>query len=179
MGRALAPARRNRAGKRVLELGCNMALLSTHLLRESGAAAALAVDRDPAILKAAAEVANTFDVRIELREVDIDGDADWETALAAFSPDVVFCLSVLHWIQEKARLLAFLGRFEELVYEGHDSARSECRRLRAAGYDSIRLVATSERGRPILHCRKREAWQPRAPGRFTNALARPPAAAGR
>ncbi|MGH6913830.1 MAG: methyltransferase, partial [Geminicoccales bacterium] len=142
------------AGKRVLELGCNMALLSVHLLRESGAAAALAVDRDPAILEAAAEIAAAFEVPTELREVDIDGDADWETALSAFSPDVVFCLSVLHWVRDKARLLAFLGRFEELVYEGHDSARSECRRLRAAGYQSIRLVATSERGRPILHCRK-------------------------
>ena len=70
------------------------------------------------------------------------------------SPDVVFCLSVLNWVRDEGRLLAFLGRFEELVYEGHDSARAEARRLRAAGFGSIRLVATSERRRPILHCRK-------------------------
>ena len=142
------------AGRRVLELGCNMALLSVHLLRDSGAAAALAVDRDPAILTAAAGIAEAFQVRPELRRVDLDGDADWETALAAFAPDVVFCLSVLNWVGDKGRLLAFLGRFEELVYEGHDSARVEARRLRGAGFGSVRLVATSERGRPILHCRK-------------------------
>jgi hypothetical protein len=113
------------AGKRVLELGCNMALLSTHLLRESSAAAALAVDRDPAILEAAAEVARVLEVPTELREIDLDGAADWETPLAAFAPDVVFCLSVLNWVRDKSRLLAFLGRFDELVYEGHDSARAE------------------------------------------------------
>jgi predicted Ser/Thr protein kinase/SAM-dependent methyltransferase len=142
------------AGKRVLELGCNMALLSVHLLRESGAAAALAVDRDPAILAAAAELAAAFQVRPELRRVDLDDDAGWEASLAAFEPDLVFCLSVLNWVRDEGRLLAFLGRFEELVYEGHDSARTEARRLRGAGFGSIRLVATSERGRPILHCRK-------------------------
>jgi predicted Ser/Thr protein kinase len=142
------------AGRRVLEIGCNMALLSAYLLRECGAAAALAVDRDPTILAAAAEVAAALQVRPELRRVDLDNDAGWEASLAAFEPDLVFCLSVLNWVRDERRLLAFLGRFEELVYEGHDSARMEARRLRGAGFGSIRLVATSERGRPILHCRK-------------------------
>jgi hypothetical protein len=72
----------------------------------------------------------------------------------AFRPDVVFALSVLNWVADKARLLAFLGRCEELIYEGHDSALVERRRLRAAGFTTIELVATSERGRPILHGRK-------------------------
>jgi predicted Ser/Thr protein kinase/SAM-dependent methyltransferase len=72
------------AGRRVLEIGCNMALLSIYLLRESGAAAALAVDRDPTILAAAAEVAAALQVRPELRRVDLDDDADWEASLAAY-----------------------------------------------------------------------------------------------
>jgi hypothetical protein len=37
---------------------------------------------------------------------------------------------------------------------GHQSARTERRRLRSAGFTQIELIATSERGRPILHCRK-------------------------
>jgi predicted RNA methylase/predicted Ser/Thr protein kinase len=141
-------------GRRVLELGCNLGLLSIFLLKEEAALAALAVDRDDRILAAGAEAARAFRVRPEFRRLDFDRDADWETPLLAFRPDVVVALSVLNWVADRARLLAFLGRCAELVYEGHDSARTERRRLHAAGFTRIELVATSERGRPILHCRK-------------------------
>jgi predicted Ser/Thr protein kinase/SAM-dependent methyltransferase len=141
-------------GRRVLDLGCNLGLLSIFLLKEAGAAAALAVDGDPLILEAAGKAAEAFAVRPEFRRIDFDRDAGWEGVLEAFRPDVVFALSLLNWVEDKARLLAFLGRFEELVFEGHDSAATERRRLRAAGFTRIELVATSERGRPVLHCRK-------------------------
>jgi hypothetical protein len=143
------------ANRRVLELGCNMALLSTFVLKEAGAAAALAVDRDPAILDAAARVADAFGVQPQLRRIDFDRDPDWESELQAFAPDVVVALSVLHWIADKARLLAFLGRFDEVIFEGHDSSRTERSRLRQAGFSEIELVDTSERGRPILRARRR------------------------
>jgi predicted nicotinamide N-methyase len=142
-------------GRRVLELGCNMALLSTFALKEAGAAAALAVDRDPAILAAAAKVALAIGVQPTFRQIDLDRDDDWEDQLEAFAPDVVVALSVLHWVQDKARLLAFLGRFDEVLFEGHDSSRIERGRLRQAGFTEIDLVDTSERGRPILLARKR------------------------
>jgi SAM-dependent methyltransferase/predicted Ser/Thr protein kinase len=141
-------------GKRVLELGCNQGLLSIFLLKEAGAQAALAVDRDPRILEAAAGIAAAFHVRPEFRAIDFDADADWEAELAAFRPDVVFALSVDHWLRDRARFLAFLGRFDELIFEGHDSARTERRRLAAAGFTAIELIYSSERGRPVLHCRK-------------------------
>jgi SAM-dependent methyltransferase/predicted Ser/Thr protein kinase len=141
--------------RRVLELGCNLGLLSIFLLKEVGAAAALAVDRDPLILEAAAETALAFQVRPDFRRVDFDADPAWETELAAFRPDVVFALSVAHWLRDRDRFLAFLGGFDELIYEGHDSARAERRRLAAAGFEAIELVCSSDRGRPILHCRRR------------------------
>jgi hypothetical protein len=141
--------------RRVLELGCNMALLSTFVLKEAGAATALAVDRDPAILVAAERVAEAFGVQPELRRIDFDRDPDWEDQLQAFAPDVVVALSVLHWVQDNARFLTFLGRFDEVIFEGHDSSRTERRRLRQAGFTEIELVDTSERGRPILRARKR------------------------
>jgi hypothetical protein len=142
-------------GRRVLELGCNMALLSTFLLREAGAAAALAVDHDRAILEAAAKVAQAFGVAPAFRQVDFDRDRGWEDELTAFAPDVVVALSVLHWVRDKARFLAFLARFDEVIFEGHDSSRIERARLRQAGFTEIALVDTSERGRPILLPRKR------------------------
>ena len=142
-------------GRRVLELGCNQGLLSIFLLKEAGAAAALAVDHDPLILEAAASTADAFHVRPEFHQIDFDADRDWEAELSAFRPDIVFALSVVHWLRDQARFFAFLGHFEELIYEGHDSARTERRRLAAAGFTAIELVHSSERGRPVLHCRKR------------------------
>ena len=141
--------------RRVLELGCNMALLSTFVLKQAGASAALAVDHDPAILEAAAKVAMAFGARPEFCRIDFDRDDGWEDRLEAFAPDVVVALSVLHWVQDKARFLAFLGRFDEVIFEGHDSSRIERSRLRQVGFTQIDLVDTSERGRPILLARRR------------------------
>jgi SAM-dependent methyltransferase len=143
------------ADRRVLELGCNMALLSIFLLKDAHASAALAIDRDPAILAAAAIVAEALGVQPQFRRIDFDRDGNWEDQLAAFRPDVVVALSVLHWVQDKARFLAFLGRFDEVIFEGHDSSRTERRRLLQAGFTEIDLVDTSERGRPLLRARKR------------------------
>ena len=56
-------------GKRILELGCNMALLSCFLLKQNQAAAALAVDLDADILEAARLVASAFEVAPELVEM--------------------------------------------------------------------------------------------------------------
>ena len=142
------------AERRVLELGCNMALLSTFALKDAGARAALAVDADPAILEAAAKVAAALKVAPTFSKVDFDRDPGWEEQLERFRPDVVIALSVLHWVRDKARFLAFLGRFDEVVFEGHDSARTERRRLCEAGFTAVDLIDTSERGRPLLLARK-------------------------
>lgn len=142
------------AGKRILELGCNLGLLSIFLLKEEGARAALAVDGDPEILDAARLAAQAFAVEPHFRCVNFDRDADWEDRLAAFRPDLVFALSVVEWLHDQTRFLTFLGRFAEVVFEGHHSSAFESRRLRAAGFDDVQLVGTSERGRPILLCRR-------------------------
>jgi SAM-dependent methyltransferase len=140
--------------RRILELGCNLALLSTFLLEEAGVRAALAVDRDRAILCAARKVAVAFGVEPQFRHIDFDADHGWEDQLQSFEPDLVFALSLYHWVRNKDRLLRFFGRFEQLIYEGHDGAPVERARLQRAGFVAIDLVATSERGRPVFHCRK-------------------------
>lgn len=144
-------------GKRVLELGCNMSLLSCSLLRESGAAAALAVDVDARILASAQLVADAFGVAPQYKRVDLDAPVDWESELAGFRPDVVFALNVLNWVKDKARLLRFLARFGEVVFEGHDATDHEIERFRTAGFDLVDHVTTSERGRAVLRFRKSNA----------------------
>jgi len=142
------------SGKRILELGCNMGLLSTHLLKDAGAAAAMAVDRNPKVLDAARMVNCAFNVEATLLVQDFDASEEWETKLAAFEPDIVFALSVLNWVEDKQRFLKFLGRFPEVVFEGHECFEWESRRLASVGFTRVDRVGKSERNRYILHCRK-------------------------
>lgn len=150
-------------GKRILELGCNMGLLSSFFLKEMGATAAMAVDADETILRAAQHVANALGVRPTLVQQDFDACDTWEERLADFRPDIVFALSVLNWVRDKRRFMAFLGHFREVIFEGHETAAIEARRFRDVGLQWIEMVGVSERGRPILHCRKR-APEPSAIG---------------
>ncbi|GEM_PF-929364 len=140
--------------KRVLELGCNIGLLSTWLLLNGGAAAVLGVDHDPEIVGAARKVASVFGVAPQFAVVDFDRDIDWEEGLAAFDPDVVTALNVDHWLREPERFLQFLGRFPEVLFEGHDNGADEYRKLARLGFSDIRLVARSERRRPVFHAAK-------------------------
>ena len=140
--------------KRVLDLGCNLGLLSTWLLRHGGAEAALGIDVERDILDAAEAIATAFGVSPEFRRVDLDDDRPSEEQLRSFQPDVVFALNVLNWVKDQDRLLRFLGRFPELVYEGHDSIGTEVDRLRSIGFTSIRAITISERGRAVLVCAK-------------------------
>ena len=144
-------------GKRILELGCNMGLLSCSLLREAGASAALCIDVDAEILEAAKMVAGAYGVKPEFQQQNFDNPADWESGLALFRPDVVFALSVLNWIEDKDRFIRFLGRFPEIIFEGHDELGVEMERFRRVGFDRITVVGLSERDRAILHCRKSAA----------------------
>lgn len=142
------------SGKRILELGCNMGLLSTYLLKDCNVKAALAVDIDTKILEAAKLVAMAFDVKPALRVQDFDAPEDWESQLIDFKPDIVFALNVLNWVQDKQRLLNFLGCFQEVIFEGHDNFDTESERLHAVGFRNIKIVGISEREREVLHCRR-------------------------
>ena len=142
--------------ERVLELGCNMGLLSTYALLE-GAEAAMGVDADGEILHANALVQRAFGVSYATRQQNFDSPDPWEEALSAFRPTIVTALSVLNWVQDKPRFMRFLGRFGTVLLEGHDPVEVEAERLGAAGFTDVRVVAISERGRPVLVARKQPA----------------------
>lgn len=81
--------------------------------------------------------------------------AHWARKAATYD---VFAPNVLGWVKSKGRFLAFLGRFPELVFEGHDELATETERLRSVGFTDIEVVGRSERGRYVLHCRNTR-WQ--------------------
>jgi 2-polyprenyl-3-methyl-5-hydroxy-6-metoxy-1,4-benzoquinol methylase len=141
-------------GKRVLELGCNMSLLSCNLLLKEGAASALAVDMDAEILESAKLVSSALNVSPEYMQVNFDSENDWEADLSGFSPDIVFALNVLNWVNDKSRLLNFLGRFDEVIFEGHESFEVERARFEKVRFAKVELISLTERNRPLMHCLK-------------------------
>ncbi len=138
-------------GKSVLELGCNMGLFST-FMRLNGAGRAVGLDIDRDIIQAARMIAEAFGVDNEYYVQNLDDQTPWEDRYQGF--DVVFALSVLNWVNDKDRLLAFLGRHNEIVYEGHDSFEIEYERLSRCGFKTIEIVSVSERGRVVFYAKK-------------------------
>ena len=144
----------NYSGKKVLELGCNMGLLSCFLLKYANVKESLAVDSDENILEAAKLIATVLKVNPKFDRVDFDNPGDWESKLMEFKPDIVFALNILNWINNKKRFLSFLCLFNELIFEGHDGIEIETKRLRDIGFRKIELIAYSDRDRPIFYCKK-------------------------
>jgi len=135
-------------GKRLLELGCNMGLLSIHA-KLWGAAYCLGVDVDKEILRAAELASRAFGTDVVHRQLDLDDSSQWEEELKGF--DIVSALSVLHWIKNKDRVWSFLAKHREVLYEGHESEQEAESNLIRAGFTRIARLGTTERNRQIFH----------------------------
>ncbi len=142
------------SGKTILELGCNMGLLSIHLLKEAGAAKCIGVDHDKKILESAKLISEVFEVDPVFKQINFDSTKDWESDLLSSNIDVVFALNVLNWVNDKERLLKFLSNFPEIIFEGHDTTEIERKRFEQIGFNTIEEIGYSERERIILKCMK-------------------------
>lgn len=142
------------SGKTILELGCNMGLLSIHLLKEAGAAKCIGVDHDKKILESAKLISEVFEVNPVFKQINFDSAKDWESDLLSSNIDVVFALNVLNWVYDKDRLLKFLSNFREIIFEGHDTTEIERKRFEQIGFKKIEEIGYSERERVILKCVK-------------------------
>jgi hypothetical protein len=138
-------------GRTVIELGCNMGLLSSFAMIY-GAAEATGVDWDPKVLVAARKAAAALEVSPRFECIDLAKDQDWEQRLG--EADIVVAMSILHWVPNKARILSYIGRFNEAIFEGHDATEVEMDRLHAIGFDEVRVICITERGRAVLHARR-------------------------
>jgi hypothetical protein len=135
-------------GKRLLELGCNMGLLSIHA-KLSGAAACLGIDVDKEILRAAELASRAFGTDVVYRQLDLADSFPWEEELSGF--DVVSALSVLHWVKDKKRVWSFIAQHKEVLYEGHESEHEAEVELRQAGFTHIVRLGTTERNRQMFY----------------------------
>ena len=135
-------------GKRLLELGCNMGMLSIHA-KLWGATYCLGVDVDKEILRAAELASRAFGTDVVHRQLDLDNSPQWEEELKGF--DIVSVLSVLHWIKKKDRVWSYLAKHREVLYEGHESEQEAESNLTRAGFTRIARLGTTERNRQIFH----------------------------
>lgn len=142
------------SGKRILELGCNMGLLSSYLVKYEGVKNSLAVDADQNIIETAELVNRALQVEVDHLVINFDSEEGWEDRLIGYNPDIVFALNVLNWVNDKERFLRFLGNFDTLVFEGHETFEVEKQRLRSVGFNTIIRKDVTERDRDVLLCRK-------------------------
>ncbi|MCH7512104.1 MAG: hypothetical protein IIB19_07040 [Chloroflexi bacterium] len=139
-------------GKRLIELGSNMGLLSSFAMIH-GAKSATGVDYDRLIVDSARLVAEGLGTEATFNRVDLVGDAQWEAKLAG--GDIVVAMSLVHWLPDAERVLKFLGTHREVIFEGHDPVEVEIAKLRAVGFDDVSIISETERGRSVLLGRKR------------------------
>ena len=138
----------NFKGKRLLDLGCNMGLLSIHA-KLSGAACCLGVDDDKDVLQAASVASRAFGTDVEFRPLDLEDPSPWEEELQGF--DMVSALSVLHWVKDKERVWSFIAKHKEVLYEGHESGQEAESNLRRAGFTRIIPLGRGERKREMFY----------------------------
>lgn len=139
--------------KKVLELGCNLGLLSCFLLMEKDVRSAVCVDADSQIIAAAQLLSDAYDVSPFYKRVDFDSTDDWEYDLIEFCPDVVFALNVLNWIKDQNRFLDFLSNFNEVIFEGHDNISVEIEKFVIRGFN-YSLLGVTERNRELILFKK-------------------------
>jgi SAM-dependent methyltransferase len=140
-------------GKHLVELGCNMGLLSIHA-RLNGASGAVGVDISEGVIRAAAMAAEAFGVEMRVIRADFDCDEDWEDRVGG--GDIVSALSLTYWLRDKDRLWRYLSRFSEVIFEGHEPDSETRDRFSGLGYTEIVEVGLSERNRMVYFARRSE-----------------------
>lgn len=141
-------------GKTIIELGCNMGLLSTYLLKEKASQKCIGVDNDAKILESAKLISEVYNVKPEFIKINFDSKDNWERKLFTYNADIIFALNVLNWLNDKQRFLSFLSHFPQVIFEGHDLPDVEKQRFTDIGFNLIEEIGYSERERIILRCRK-------------------------
>ncbi len=144
--------------KQILEVGCNMGLLSTFLLVDFKPRKVVGFDRDAIAVKCAQLIAEAFDVKPILHQLFLiqKNTQEWQKILG-FGYDVVFLLSVFKYFNPAVQLdfMTFLQKnsFPVLIYEGDKFLEKELTIFKNAGYTRQLFIGKSDRGRPmfVLH----------------------------
>lgn len=134
--------------KRVLELGCNIGICSTFISKYLPVTAVTAIDFDRTLTQLGKQIQDVFEVEYPVYTFNLDRDP--YEKVVGYNYDIVFCMSLYHWVKNKKRLLNFLSHFPKVIYEGHDSLEIEVGRLKKAGFEHYKLLGWGKGKRPVL-----------------------------
>jgi predicted Ser/Thr protein kinase len=135
-------------GQRVVELGCNMALLGLHC-KLAGAREVVCVDHSPSILEAGKLLAESAGVSIEFLHGDLNAVSFCEQLIEC-RPDVLIAFSVVHWLNDLAGVESLFRSVRTLYFEGHGKQSEEITWLKQLGFGQAKVLGFTERLRPIL-----------------------------
>lgn len=130
----------------LLELGCNLGLLSTYAALAGWEATGL--DHDEVAVEAADLIATTLCTGATFAQADLTNEQTFQNVADTY--DMVSALSVLHWLPDPAPVERFLRRQSRLLFEGHRSLADETAYLNQLGFENVELLGYSERLRPVL-----------------------------
>ncbi len=135
-------------GKKILELGCNMAICSQYLLTFAHAKAAVGVELPSrhSTIRAAKKLQQAFHNKdnFELALIDLNKDP-YEEQLG-YDYDVAICMSILKWVDDKERLLSYLAHFKQVIFEWHDLDEIEINRFKRHGFTEIIYLGKTQIG---------------------------------
>ncbi len=134
-------------GARVLDLGCNMGMLSTHCAL-FGAARVTSVDHEGPIVAAAKRLAAVAGVELDAHVGDLN-KPEFVAELAAQPYDLAIALSVVYWLQNKDAVLKLLASTPRVLFEGHLPPDEEVKMLHGLGFRDVKIVGYSERLRGL------------------------------
>lgn len=143
------------ANKKILDLGCNLGLLSVWAAREGANCHGYEYEAD--ILSGCKLIAAAFDVDGKCRWTQADLNDENVIESIGNGYDVCACLSVMQWVKNKDNLIKLLSKQKAVIYEGHEHEEIELSRLQKAGFEYIEKIATSERMRSVFIAKKTDA----------------------
>lgn len=145
-------------GKKILELGCNLGLLSSYCIIH-GAEKCIGVDCFQDILDAASLFAKTLNIdSCSFIKTDLNNPTEYKKFNNKF--DLVIALSVMNWVKNKKVLQDFLSKQQCILYEGHERVSKQkglldgTELLKSLGFNNIKTICKSERGRLIYLAKK-------------------------
>ncbi len=134
--------------KNILELGCCTGLPSTLLKKYKNPSRVVAVDMSDQRLRAAQLFAEGFGVDIEFYKIHL-GNNKYED-LIGYDFDIVFCMSLLHWVPNKDRFMRYLSHFKHVIFEGHRSPAAGIALFKKYGFTSYQILGLADRARTVI-----------------------------
>lgn len=142
----------NYENKKILDLGCNTGLCGVYLLKFAKAHSVVGVDRPdndlstngiPRLIESANLLQKAFNVSFKIIQTDLNTQ-NYEEIIGT-NYDIVFCMSILKWVNNKERFLKYLSNFKNIIFEGHESDEIEIKRFKRLGYN-YKILGTTQVG---------------------------------